>query len=234
MSTYPSVCGGYGVAGPKGDPGEDGTLLDSWRGEWDPDITYLPGDLVSFEGSVWIYVGDLSVPSAYAATVYLAGPSAAPPDDPWELFVERGAQGEPLDPHWLGFDASVPAASSGVDYLIPTADPLPDSDTAWYGVEEDHVRVPDAGLYVLAASVRLSLTDVPDPDVPTLRLFQISLGAVPVASHTAWTVGQTWATTVTSPTLRVAADDEVRFLVRQNSGLSGSVSALLSLVRTGP
>lgn len=230
MSIYPSVCGGYGVAGPKGDPGEDGSLLNSWRGEWDPDVTYLPGDLVSFEGSVWIYTGDLSVPGVYSAF-----PTAAPPpDDPWELFVERGAQGEPLDPHWMGFDAAIASASSGVNYLIPTADPLPDSDTDWYGIEADHVRVPNAGLYVLAASVRLSLEGTPDPDVPTLRVFQISVGATPVASHTSWTVGQTWAATVTSPTLRVSEGDEIRFLVRQDSGLAGSVSALLSLVRTGP
>lgn len=222
MSVYPSACGGYSIPGPPGEPGQDGLLLDSWRGPWDPDAFYVPGDLVSYQGSVYILGGEPSVPGLYALA-----DTGQPPDDPWELFVQGSS------PHWLGFVSTLPAVASGENTLIPTAEAAPGSDTGWYTSGPSSVTVLNSGLYVLSAALNLFLTDVPDPAVPTLRSFQISASAIPVASQTVWVVGQSWAATMTSPMIRVNEGEEIRFLVRQDSGFAGSVEATLSLAYAG-
>lgn len=97
MSIYPSVCGGYGVRGDKGDPGPagppgrdgvDGTILNTWRGTWVSTLSYLPGDLVEHEGSVYLLGPGPSIPSFYALIS-----SPEPPEAPWEMFARRGKDG---------------------------------------------------------------------------------------------------------------------------------------------
>lgn len=80
---YPSICGGIGV---RGDKGESGGVLNSWAGVWDPDALYEAGDLVLYEGSVYVLVPE---PTAFR---YASLPK--PPLSPWQLFVQRGLDGD--------------------------------------------------------------------------------------------------------------------------------------------
>ena len=52
MTTFPSVCGGYGIRGDKGDPGQ-GIFF---QGPWDASESYIPGDMVTDDDGIFIAV----------------------------------------------------------------------------------------------------------------------------------------------------------------------------------
>lgn len=90
MSVYPSVCGGYGVAGPPGPPGApgpQGTFLDSWRGPWSPVMDYAAGDLVQHNGSTYVLTLPPSVPNQMYGILPFR---PEPPEDPWDLVAAGG------------------------------------------------------------------------------------------------------------------------------------------------
>lgn len=76
---FPGSPGPPGPAGPKGDPGSDGASF-KWRGEFDCAASYLPRDVISFEGSAWI-------------TNSAIGGCVRPPFSPWELLARKGDPG---------------------------------------------------------------------------------------------------------------------------------------------
>ena len=76
---FPGSPGPPGPAGPKGDPGSDGASL-KWRGEFDCAASYLPRDVISFEGSAWI-------------TNSAIGGCVQPPFAPWERLARAGDPG---------------------------------------------------------------------------------------------------------------------------------------------
>jgi len=69
--THPTQCGGYGVVGPPG------SVIDSYRGDFQPGGCYRRGDLVSTPDGVFIATAS---PGA-----------AAPPQPPWQLFSPAGS-----------------------------------------------------------------------------------------------------------------------------------------------
>lgn len=83
MSMYPSICGGIGIRGDKGEPG---SIINSWKGPWDLNALYGAGDLVLHEGSVYILVPE---PMALQPAAL-----PEPPLAPWQLFVQGGSGGE--------------------------------------------------------------------------------------------------------------------------------------------
>lgn len=70
MSIFPSVCGGYGIRGDKGESGQ-GIFF---QGPWDAEGDYIAGDMVTTDEGIFI-----------ATDTVPAG--VAPPDDPWSLLV---------------------------------------------------------------------------------------------------------------------------------------------------
>jgi hypothetical protein len=85
----PGAPGATGPAGEKGDRGEPGAKGDTgpgfkWRGEFDCNGTYAPGDVVSYQGSMWV-----------EAAAFGIGGCVNPPNAPWQKMVSKGDQGAP-------------------------------------------------------------------------------------------------------------------------------------------
>lgn len=95
--TYPVNCGGYLPKGDPGPPGPPGSVLNSWRGPWSAAMTYVPGDLVYHDGSVYLY-GNVAPYSSAGGPLFgeqqVAYVEPEPPDAPWELFARRGSDGD--------------------------------------------------------------------------------------------------------------------------------------------
>lgn len=70
MSIFPSVCGGYGIRGDKGDPGQ-GIFF---QGPWNPEEEYTAGDMVATDEGIFIATGDTQA-------------AVSPPEDPWQLLI---------------------------------------------------------------------------------------------------------------------------------------------------
>lgn len=66
-----------GAIGEETEEGVQGAIR--WRGEFDKEVVYQPLDVVSFGGS------------SYVATKEIQ--EAAPPDEPWDLLAQAGAEG---------------------------------------------------------------------------------------------------------------------------------------------
>jgi hypothetical protein len=71
-----------GPQGPQGEQGEPGLHGAVWQGLWQYDVTYVVNDVVNYGGAAWI-----------AKTVNIFKPCPDHPDD-WDLFVDKGAQGD--------------------------------------------------------------------------------------------------------------------------------------------
>lgn len=56
MTTFPSVCGGYGIRGDKGEPGQ-GIFF---QGPWDASESYIPGDMVTDDDGIFIAVEEIA------------------------------------------------------------------------------------------------------------------------------------------------------------------------------
>jgi hypothetical protein len=79
--------GAAGAAGAKGDPGATGAVGATgatgspglvWKGVWDSTTTYLPSDVVFYDGSAYVTMNETH---------------ATPPSDPWSLVAAKGATG---------------------------------------------------------------------------------------------------------------------------------------------
>ena len=101
--------GDQGEQGPKGDTGERGL---TWRGEWDDNTAYPPGNAVSYNGSAYIATGLSAIPQGFS-----------PDDDPdsWQLLAAAGAQGpkgdkgDKGDTGSAGTNATITGATATVD-----------------------------------------------------------------------------------------------------------------------
>ncbi len=85
-SGVPGEKGDPGAQGPKGEQGDQGPAGTSpttlvWKGEWQPEVSYLEKDLVEFGGSAYVCI---------AATSGMSTPIDA---TKWQLFAARGADG---------------------------------------------------------------------------------------------------------------------------------------------
>lgn len=74
----PGAKGDTGAPGPKGDRG-DGFR---WRGEFSCAASYAPGDVITYEGSVWTTTSGI-------------GGCVQPPFAPWEKMASKGDTGSP-------------------------------------------------------------------------------------------------------------------------------------------
>ena len=72
------LVGETGVTGPSGIPGQNVT----WRGTYDPDVTYSAYDGVTYSGSSWVLV------------TYVGFPGYTPSEPVWQLIASQGGQGE--------------------------------------------------------------------------------------------------------------------------------------------
>lgn len=94
--------GAQGPAGPQGVAGPVGPAGLTWRGEWDPNTSYVEDDAVGYSGASWFCIADI------------AGDPAN--DDPqgdtvsWALLAAQGAQG-PQGPQ--GIQGEEPVKTSG-------------------------------------------------------------------------------------------------------------------------
>jgi hypothetical protein len=73
--------GARGPKGDTGDPGQNGSGF-TWRGPWDCNESYSPGDVVSYLGSAWVQSGPSDV-----------GGCVDPPNAPWQQLASRGNDG---------------------------------------------------------------------------------------------------------------------------------------------
>ena len=75
-----------GAAGAKGDTGAKGDKGDSlsWRGAFVPGASYLKNDIVSFQGSVWIAVGENATATDPATDT-----------EHWGTLIAKGEKGDP-------------------------------------------------------------------------------------------------------------------------------------------
>ena len=78
--------GAPGAPGADGDDGAPGAKGDGfrWRGEFDCQGSYAPGDVVSYQGSTWVEAGNFSI-----------GGCVNPPFDPWQKMASKGDTGAP-------------------------------------------------------------------------------------------------------------------------------------------
>lgn len=104
-----------GIQGPPGAQGPAGAGF-NWRGTWDPLETYADGDIVEFNGSSFIYVGD-------------GVSNEEPPSADWDLMVTGGAGGDSFYIREEPMDITVGGAIAGTTFNGTVQDAL---DTILY------------------------------------------------------------------------------------------------------
>lgn len=67
---------------------EPGATRNAWRGDWEADEDYLPGDMVRYLGRTFV---------ATEASRNKAPPTSASDNDWWDLMTDKGQKGEPGD-----------------------------------------------------------------------------------------------------------------------------------------
>lgn len=99
MSTFPSLCGGYGIRGDKGETGQ-GVFF---QGFWDSGEEYTAGDMVTTDEG--IFIASVDVPAG-----------VSPPDDLWQLLVLWSEITGPAGP-------TGPSGPAGATYTHTQASP---------------------------------------------------------------------------------------------------------------
>lgn len=67
-----------GPPGPQGDPGM------GWQGDWQSDLSYVPGDVVAYEGQMWVANQNTTGSAQYPGSVF----------DTWDLAVGRATSSD--------------------------------------------------------------------------------------------------------------------------------------------
>jgi hypothetical protein len=113
--------------GPQGLPGEDGSDGNgfTWRGDYDNQDLYLPYDVITYGGSMWVCIGET-----------IQSPDTEPTS--WELAVEKG---EKATTAWLEL-TGVPPFIAAADTAADARSLIGAQDVAW---RPDSTDITDAG-----------------------------------------------------------------------------------------